>query len=127
MAAEWDIYLGALTSQGLVSPFGRKTKIATKEVTRQDRAADGTLYVDVLYVKREITLSYAKITESAIDIFEYWYQQYLSSREPLDLYMYTDSVNYDTIKVKPVPVDKTRLVRAADNLYAGVVLKFIEV
>lgn len=127
MAAEWDIYLGDLTAQGLMPAFGRKTKIATKEFTRQDRAADGTLHVDILYVKRTFTLTYAKATESTIDVLEYWYSQFLTTKTPLTLYLYTDDTNYDTYTVKPAPVDKTRLVRAADNLYSGVNYILVEV
>ena len=127
MEAEWDIYLGEVTSLGLLSPYGRKTTIKKNEVVRQDRAVSGALKTDILYVKNEFILSYSKATESAIDTFDYWYRIYEVNMTPLTLYLYTDVGTFLEYTVIPKPVDRSRLVRAADNLYTGVTLVLTEV
>jgi hypothetical protein len=127
MAIEWDIYLGTTGPTGKLSPFGRSVTIAVKEATREQRAADGTLKSDCLYVKREFTLSYAYITEAALDTLDFWYAYYKANPAPLSLYMYTGPVSYDEYKVVPRPVDRTRVVKATDNLFSGVKFVMVEV
>ncbi len=92
MAIEWDVYLGTTGSTGKLSPFGRKVTINKKETIREQRAADGTLKQDCLYVKREFVLNYAHITEAAIEVFDYWYTYYKTNKQALPLYMYTSAV-----------------------------------
>ena len=127
MAIEWDIYLGTTGSTGKLSPFGRKVTIGKKETVREQRAADGTLKQDCLYVKREFVLNYANITEEALETLDYWYEYYKTNKQPLPLYMYNSAVAYDEYSVIPKPVDRTRVVKSADNLYSGVKFTMIEV
>ena len=127
MAIEWDIYLGTTGPTGKLSPFGRKVTIKKNETTREQRAADGTLKQDCIYVKREFVLSYANITEEALDTLDYWYEYYKTNKAALPLYMYTSAVAYDEYSVVPKPVDRTRVVKSADNLYSGVKFVMIEV
>lgn len=127
MAIEWDIFLGTTGPTGKLPPFGRKTTINKKDTVREQRAADGTLKQDCLYVKREFVLSYANITEEAIEILDYWFTYFRTNRQPLPLYMYTSAVAYDEYLVVPKPVDRTRVVKAADNLYSGVKFLLVEV
>jgi hypothetical protein len=127
MAIEWDIYLGTTGSTGKLPPFGRKTTIAKKETTREQRAADGTLKQDCIYVKREFTLNYSLTTEIDIEILDYWYAYYKTNRLPLPLYMYTSAVAYDEFSVIPKPVDRTRVIKGANNLYSGIKFVMIEV
>jgi hypothetical protein len=127
MAIEWDIYLGTTGPTGKISPFGRKVMIARNETVRQQRTADGTLKTDILYVKHEWKLSFKNITESALDTLDYWYDYYKTNKEPLPLYMFTSDVAYDEFSVVPEPVDRTRVVKSADNLYSGVTFNLVEV
>lgn len=127
MAIEWDIYLGTTGATGKLSPFGRKVTINKKDAARQQRAADGTLKYDCLYVKREFILTYSHITEAALDTLDYWFTYFKTNREPLPLYMYTSAVAYDEYSVIPKPVDRTRVVKAADNLFSGVKFVMVEV
>jgi len=127
MAIEWDIYLGTTGSTGKLSPFGRTVTIAKNETVREQRAADGTLKQDCLYVKREFTLNYANITASALATLDYWYEYYKTNKAPLTLYMYTSPTVYDSYQVIPKPVDRTRVVKAVDNLFSGVKFTMIEV
>ena len=127
MAIEWDIYLGTTGSTGKLSPFGRKVTILKKETVREQRAADGTLKQDCLYVKREFVLNYTNITEGAIEPLDYWYEYFKTNKAPLPLYMYYSAVAYDEYSVVPKPVDRTREVKSADNLYSGVKFVMIEV
>lgn len=127
MAIEWDIYLGTTDPAGKLSPFGRKVTILKKETVREQRAADGTLKQDCLYVKREFVLSYSHITEAALDILDFWYTYFKTNKTPLSLFMYTSDVAYDEFTVVPKPVDRTRVIKAADNLFSGVKFKMIEV
>jgi hypothetical protein len=127
MAIEWDIYLGTTGSTGKLSAFGRKVTISKKETTRDQRAADGTLKQDILYVKREFTLSYSGITETALETLDYWYDYYQTNKTPLSLYMYSSPAAYDEYSVIPRPVDRTRLIKGADNLYTGVKFVLVEV
>lgn len=127
MAIEWDIYLGTTGPTGKLSPFGRKTTIAKNETTREQRAADGTLKSDCLYVKREFILNYAHITEAALDTLDFWYDDYKTNKAPLDLYMYTSPSTFDQYSVVPRPIDRTRLTRMADNLYSAVKFVMVEV
>jgi hypothetical protein len=127
MAIEWDIYLGTTGPTGKLSPFGRKVTINKKETIREQRAADGTLKQDCLYVKREFVLNYANITEEAIEVFDFWYTYFKTNKQPLPLYMYTSDIAFDEFSVIPKPVDRTRVVKSADNLYSGVKFVMIEV
>ena len=127
MAIEWDIYLGTTGPTGKLSPFGRKVTINKKETVREQRAADGTLKQDCLYVKREFVLNYSHITEEAIEIFDTWYTYFKTNKLPLPLYMYTSAVAFDEYSVIPKPVDRTRVVKSANNLYSGVKFVMIEV
>ena len=126
MAIEWDIYLGTTGPTGKLSPFGRKVSIKDNEKSRDVRAAGGDLVKDVLYNKKEFTLQYANITESALDTLDYWYNQYQTTKAPLNLYMYTSASTYDEYLVIPRPVDRTRVVRGADNLFSGVKFTMVE-
>jgi len=127
MAIEWDIYLGTTGPTGKLSNFGRKTTIAIKEENREQRAADGTLKVDCIYIKRTFTLNYSNITESVLDTLDYWFSYYKTNKQPLPLYMYTSNVAYDEYSVIPRSVDRTRVVKAADNLFSGVKFEMLEV
>lgn len=127
MAIEWDVYLGTTGPTGKLSPFGRKVTINKNETIREQRAADGTLKQDCLYVKREFVLNYAHITEAALDILDTWYTYYKTNKQALPLYMYTSDVAYDEYSVIPKPVDRTRVVKSADNLYSGVKFVMVEV
>jgi len=127
MAIEWDIYLGTTGSTGKLSPFGRKTTIVKKDTSREQRAADGTLKYDCLYVKREFVLTYSHITEAELDTLDYWFNYFKTNRVALPLYMYTSAVAYDEYSVIPKPVDRTRVTKMADNLFSGVKFVMIEV
>ncbi len=127
MAIEWDIFLGTTGPTGKLSPFGRKTTIAKNEKVREERAADGTLKQDLIYVKREFTLNYANITETALEILDTWYDTYKTNKAPLPLFMYTSAVAFDEFLVVPKPVDRTRVVKGVDNLYSGVKFVMVEV
>ena len=127
MAIEWDIYLGTMGSTGELSSFGRVTTINKKETTRDQRSANGTLKQDCLYVKREFVLAYSLITEEALETLDYWYEYFKTNKQALPLYMYTGPAAYDVYQVIPRPVDRTRVVKSADNLYSGVTFKMIEV
>ena len=127
MAIEWDIYLGTTGSTGKLSPFGRKVTILKKETSREQRAADGTLKYDCLYVKREFVLNYSNITEDALDTLDYWFNYFKTNRLPLSLYMYTGPSAYDEYSVIPKPVDRTRVVKSVDNLYSGIKFVMIEI
>lgn len=127
MPIEWDVYLGANDSSGKLSAFGRKVTIREKETVREQRAADGTLKRDILYVKYEFEISYSNTTESNLDIIDAWYYTYQNTKTPLSLYMYTSPTGYLTYTVVPKPVDRTRVVKGADNLFSGVKLVLIEV
>lgn len=119
--------MGTTGPTGKLSPFGRTVTINKKEITREQRAADGTLKQDCIVTKREFVLNYADITESALDTFDYWYSQYVSTETPLTLYMYYSDVGYDEYTVVPYPIDRTRVIKAADNLYSGVKFLMVEV
>lgn len=123
---EWDIYLGINGPTGKLSSFGRKVTIAKKETIRDQRAADGTLKQDILYVKFEFTLNYANITEAALDTLDFWYDTFKTNKIPLPLFMYTSAVAFDEFVVIPRPVDRTRVVKAADNLFSGVKFVMVE-
>lgn len=127
MAIEWDIYLGTTGSTGKLSSFGRKVTINKNETVREQRAADGTLKQDCLYVKREFVLTYAHITEEAIEILDYWYNFYKTNKQALPLYMYISPSAFDEFSVIPKPVDRTRIVKSDDNLYGGIKFVMIEV
>ncbi len=127
MAIEWDIYLGTTGPTGKLSPFGRKVTINKKETIREQRAADGTLKQDCLYVKREFVLNYANITEAALATLDLWYEDYKTNKLPLPLYMYTGPAAFDEFSVIPKPVDRTRVVKSADNLFSGVKFVMVEV
>jgi len=127
MAIEWDIYLGTTGATGKLSPFGRRVTINKKETIREQRAADGTLKQDCLYVKREFVLDYSFITEEAIETLDYWYEYFKTNKAPLPLYMYTGPAAYDEYSVIPKPVDRTRVVKSADNLYSGIKFVMVEV
>jgi len=127
MPIEWDIYLGTTGPTGKLSAFGRKVTINKNETTRDQRAADGTLKQDCLYVKREFVIAYDGITESALEVLDYWYEYFKTNKTPLSLYMYTSDIAYDEYTVIPRPVDRTRVVKSADNLYSGVTFVLDEV
>ena len=127
MAIEWDIYLGTTGPTGKLSPFGRKVTINKKETIREQRAADGTLKQDCLYVKREFVLNYANITEAALDTLDLWYEDFKTNKLPLPLFMYTGPAAFDEFSVIPKPVDRTRVVKSADNLFSGVKFVMVEV
>ena len=127
MAIEWDIYLGTTGPTGKLSAFGRKTTILKKETVREQRAAGGTLKQDCLYVKREFVLNYANITEEDIEVLDYWYEYYKTNKEALPLYMYTSPSVFDLYSVIPKPVDRTRVIKSADNLYSGIKFVMVEV
>lgn len=127
MAIEWDIYLGTTGPTGKLSAFGRKVTIMKKEQVREQRAADGTLKQDCIYVKREFNINYANITEADLEVLDYWYEYYKTNRQPLPLFMYTAPAAYDEYQVIPKPVDRTRVIKSADNLYSGVNFVLIEV
>lgn len=127
MAIEWDVYLGTTGPTGKLSPFGRKVTVNKQETAREQRAADGTLKHDCMYVKREFVLTYSHITEEALDTLDFWYDQYKANNIALDLFMYTSAVAYDEYVVIPKPVDRTRVVKAADNLFSGVKFVMVEV
>jgi len=127
MAIEWDIYLGTTGSTGKLSPFGRKTTISPKETVREQRAADGTLKQDCMYVKHEFTLTYSTITETALATLDFWYAEFKANKTPLPLYIYTSPSAYDEYVVIPKPVDRTWVIKGADNLYSGVKFLMIEV
>ena len=127
MAIEWDIYLGTTGPTGKLSSFGRKTSINKKETVREERAADGTLKQDILYVKRQFVLSYSNITETALDTLDFWYDYYQTNKAALPLYLYTGPSTYDEYQVIPKPVDRTRVVKASDNLYSNVSFTLVEV
>lgn len=126
MPAEWDIYLGTTGPTGELSAYGRKTTINKDEAVREQRAADGTLKQDCLYVKREFVLNYSIIDETALDTLDYWYNYYKTNKAPLPLYLYTSAIAYDEYSVIPKPVDRTRAVRRGDNLYTDVSFKMVE-
>jgi len=127
MAIEWDIYLGTTDPAGKLSAFGRKTTIVKKEKVREERAADGTLKQDCIYVKREFMLNYSNITEEDLETLDTWYDYYKTNKAALPLYMYTSDVAYDEYSVIPKPVDRTRVIKSADNLYSGVKFLMVEV
>lgn len=127
MAIEWDIYLGTTGSTGKLSAFGRTVTINKKETVREQRAADGTLKQDCLYVKREFVLNYSNITEADLEVLDYWYEYYKTNKQALPLYMYTAPAAYTEYSVIPKPVDRTRVIKSADNLYSGVKFVMIEV
>jgi len=127
MAIEWDIYLGTTGPTGKLSPFGRKVTILKKPKNREVRSAGGSLDQDVLYIKHEWILNYTNITETALDTLDYWYTYYKTNRVALPLYMYYSAVAYNEYSVIPKPVDRTRVVKSADNLYSGVNFKLVEV
>lgn len=127
MAIEWDIYLGTTGPTGKLSPFGRKVTIAKKETVREQRSANGTLKQDCLYVKFEFTLNYSRITEAALDTLDFWYEDFKTNKAPLPLFMYTSAIAFDEFLVIPKPVDRTRVVKSADNLFSGVKFLMIEV
>jgi len=124
---EWDIYLGTTGPTGKLSSFGRKVTIAKKETVRAQRAADGTLKQDILFVKREFTLNYANITEAAIDVLDFWYDDFKTNKQALPLFMYTSAVLFDQFTVIPKPIDRIRVVKAADNLFSNVKFVMVEV
>lgn len=126
MAIEWDIYLGTTSSSGHIPSFGRVTTIKTIETTRDQRAADGTLKQDILYVKKEFTLSFSHALESTLDTLDYWYDYYQTNKDPLPLYLYTGPSTYDEYDVIPKPVDRTRVIKANDNLFSGVRFTMLE-
>ena len=127
MAIEWDIYLGTTDPAGKLSPFGRKTTIRKNEKVREQRAADGTLKSDCLYVKREFVLTYSVITEEALETLDTWFNYYKTNKTPLPLYMYNSPSVFDEYVVIPRPVDRTRVIKSADNLYSGVKFVMVEV
>jgi len=124
---EWDIYLGTTGPTGKLPSFGRKVTIAKNETVRLQRAADGTLKQDILYVKLEFTLNYANITESALDVLDFWYEDFKTNKVNLPLFMFTSPVLFDEFVVVPKPVDRTRVIKSADNLFSGVKFVMIEV
>lgn len=127
MAIEWDIYLGTTGATGKLSAFGRKVTIVKKEKVREQRAADGTLKQDCIYVKREFNLNYSNITEEDLAVLDYWYEYYKTNKAALPLYMYTSPTVYDEYSVIPKPVNRTRVIKSADNLYSGVKFTMVEV
>lgn len=127
MAIEWDIYLGTTGPTGKLSPFGRRVSIKTQEKVREARAANGTLHRDILFTKKVFSIAYSNITESALDVLDYWYDYYVTNKTALSLYMYTGPAAYDEYTVIPKPVDRTRVVKATDNLFSGVVFELVEV
>lgn len=127
MAIEWDIYLGTTGPTGKLSSFGRKVQINESEVTREQRSADGTLKVDILYTKKKFIFTWSNITESALDTIDFWYAYYQANKVPLKLYMYYTDALYNEYDVIPRPVDRTRLIKSAENLYSGVTFNLDEV
>lgn len=127
MAIEWDIFLGTTGPTGKLSPFGRKVTVSKNEKVREQRSADGTLKQDCMYLKREFSLSYSAITETDLAVLDFWYDDFKTNKLPLPLYMYTSAVAYDEYSVIPKPVDRTRVIKGANNLYGGVKFVLIEV
>lgn len=127
MAIEWDLYLGGTSASDKLPSFGRKVTINKKETVREQRAADGTLKQDILYVKREFILTYKNITETDLGVLDTKYDGYVTNKAALTLYMYTSAVAHTDYTVIPKPVDRTRVVKGADNLYSGVKFVMIEV
>jgi len=126
MAIEWDIYLGTTGPTGKLSAFGRKVTINKTDTAREERAADGTLKYDCLYVKREFIIAYSHITETDLETLDFWFNYFKTNKVALPLYMYTSDIAYDEYEVIPKPVDRTRVIKGADNLYSGVKFVLIE-
>lgn len=127
MAIEWDIYLGTTGATGKLSAFGRKTTIVKKEKVREQRAANGALKQDCIYVKHDFNITYSSITEEDLDVLDYWYEYYKTNKAALPLYMYTSAIAYEEYSVIPRPVNRTRLIKSADNVYTGVKFTMVEV
>lgn len=133
MGNRGDIYLGELGSEELLTPFGRVFSIKDEIISREGRAADGTLRRDVIATKKLFTLEYSLIgetdIESLIDLYE------LETELSLLVYNTSDEggttagpgINYDQYTVLMNPFDRTRLLLAGDGLWTGLTVELREV
>ena len=123
MANENLIRLGPTGDIQDLSAFGRNFIQRWEDgLTREERAADGTLRRDIISRKRAWTISYETIDQSAVDRFEELNQ--LSEELTLEV---TEVSGIKTYTVLMGVFEKERLLAVLGGLWAGLSIEFREV
>lgn len=129
-----DFYKGAIVlgkAQGaeyqfLLSPYGRKLKIADVQLSREERTASGKLVRDIIAVKKKFTLSYSEIDGVDLDnlLIIYAYDSELVLR------IYTDDDFSEDYTVMMDPLERERLLLSGPSdsgLWSNVTVTLNEV
>ena len=133
MSNKGDIYIGPLGTETLITPFGRKLRIADTENSRSERTASGRLVKDIISVKKKITLTFSEIDAddltTLIDLYDL--------HEELSILIYhtdvptttSDESNYyDSYTVMMEPLDRERLLLGVtDGIWSNITVELNEV
>lgn len=113
-----SIYLGPLGSEIFLTPYGRTFTEKNLEISREERAADGTLRRDIIATKKEFTLEYSYMDGDWVEIVEGIYN--LKAVLSLKLY-YVDNV-FSRYDVLMDPITKRRELLLGDGLWSGITI-----
>ena len=133
MSQKGDIYLGPSGTETLLSPFGRKLKIADIALSREEQTASGRRVRDIIATKKKFTLTYEMIDgdelETLIDLYE--------ANDEMSLLLYNDTMtggttsepgdSCDTYTVLMQPIERERVILMENGLWQGVQVELNEV
>ena len=112
----------------LLPAIGRRYSENNEFITREDRAADGTLRRDIIAAKKTFTLSYDAIDIDNLAIYDDLISNYAHSELKLsiDTIIPTGTRN-DIYTVLIMPYSRERLQSLGGGLWGGVTVSFVEV
>jgi len=106
-----------------LTPFGREFQEADDLITREERAADGTLRRDIIAMKKRFTLAYETIDGDKIDLFE----ELLLKKAPFPFSVERRNGSFETYSVLLQPFSRARLSARGHGLLSGFTAEFVEV
>lgn len=118
-----DIYLGAVGSEVLLTPFGRTLTIKDNELSREARTANGRLVKDIITVKKQFTLEYSDIDGDKLDDLI----TISELQDELSLIVYSTETLHDHYTVLMKPLDRKRLLLLSPGIWSNVSVVLDEV
>lgn len=119
-----DIWLGVKGSEVKLTPFGRQPlQISPIEETRGEEMASGRYVEDILWRKKEFTISYSELTGQNLKTLIGLYKL----RDFLNLKFYDENLQIVEYKVKLFPFSRERESVITNSIWTNISIKLRQV
>lgn len=119
-----DIWLGKKGEEIKLSPFGRQPlQIDEIEETRGEEMASGRYVEDILWRKKEFTISYSELTGNNLKVIIGLY----NLKQFLNLKFYDENLELVEYEVKMFPFNRARDSVITDSIWTNISIKLRQV